>query len=130
LNFVKETTMSSETILWDRNGQPAFLIINDWLISPQGNMVGFLAPGGAVYTSWGQHTAWLRGGVLRDMSGHCLALSERPEDPVHPQAAQQRSAPRFAWSSYPQAPEQQAISAQPPQPRYSWSILNPGDIFC
>jgi hypothetical protein len=122
--------MSSETILWDRNGQPTFLIINSWLVSPQGNTVGFIATGGAVHTSWGQHTAWLLGGVLRDLSGNCLALSARPEDPVHPQPAQQQAAPRFAWRSYPQAPAQQPVSALPPQPRYSWSILNAGEIFC
>jgi len=122
--------MNADITLWDCNGQPTSMIINDWLVDTQGIMTGFIERDGAVYTLQGRHVAWYHGGVLRDLQGKCLAMSDRIDDPIHPIPPERRLQPpdlpqRFYPLMHPPSP----LARPAPLPQYSWSAQSPRELF-
>jgi hypothetical protein len=122
--------MQVDLVLWDRGGNVVFGIVNDWLVNAQGELVGFIERDGAVYSIKGRHGGWFSGGILRDLQGHCLAMTDRVDDPIHPlQPDNRQQPPALPYKRYPLMHPPAPLPWPRPLPRYTWSSATPRELF-
>ena len=122
--------MFTSTVLWGKTGSAEFFCDNDWLYTLDGRPIAYIERDGAVFTTSGQHVAWLQGGVLRDKHGYCLAVGAQADDLMHPPLAggtRMQVQPNMKYSYL--CPPLTMLASPPPVPRYGWSGVNAREVL-